>query len=300
MIIRKKSNRINFFLLLINVVASIFCYFSYKTNVAEKLIIQDSKRSKRDYTIDQVDKMFIGYPNISSSSLPVDIWKVQYSLWDNNIDRASKFISSAVEANPYTFTGEFLKSQIFSALGQSDSAVFYSKKAFQGWPKNINHYNTYLDNLEVIQDTVALIKAFNFLDSNLVKRPEYFKRFYSSFNKIKLSFLVTEFEDQKDLELHELLGNTYIRGYNFPNGQVIKDSTLSYTFKSKNIITNQNGGEFYYKIKNDSLIFYFKRDPSKPVAQYFSKYSPEYKTIIFRNVEFEKDKFQDQFFIKLD
>ena len=300
MIIYKKPKSINILLLIINVFTITFCYFAYKTSVSERLIVIDSKRAKHEYSFDQVDKMFTGFPNISSSSLPVDIWKVQYSLWENDIDRANKYILSAVQANPHTFTGEFLKAEIFQALGQTDSAVFYSKKAFEGWPKNINHYNSYIDNLEIKQDTIALIEAFNRLDSNLVKRPEYFKRFYSSFNKIKLSFLVTEFEDQKDLELHELLGNTYIRGYNFPNGQVIKDSTLSYTFKSKNIIVNQNGSEFFYKLNSDTLNFYFKRDPNKPIAKYFSKYSPQYKTIIFRNVEFEKDKFQDQYFIKSD
>ena len=77
-------------------------------------------------------------------------------------------------------------------------------------------------------------------------------------------------------------------------------SVFSYTFKSKDIIVNQNGSEFFYKINSDTLNFYFKRDPNKPIAKYFSKYSPQYKTIIFRNVEFEKDKFQDQYFIKSD
>ena len=189
---------------------------------------------------------------------------------------------------------------IFFSQGVEDSALYYSKRAFEGWPKNINHYNSYVDVLEMTQDTTSLIKAFNNLDLSLKKRPEYFRRFYSSFNKIKLSFLVTDFDDEEGLDFDELLGNTYIRGYNFPNGQVIKDTTFSYTFKSKDIIVNQNGSEFFYKINSDTLNFYFKRDPIKPIAKYFSKYSPQYKTIIFRNVEFEKDKFQDQYFIKSD
>ena len=145
-----------------------------------------------------------------------------------------------------------------------------------------------------------MIESFDGLDLSLKKRPEYFRRFYASFNKIKLSFLVTDYDDQKDLDLYELLGNTYIRGYNFPNGQVVRDTAFSYTFKSKDIIVNQNGSEFFYKINSDTLNFYFKRDPNKPIAKYFSKYSSKYKTIIFRNVEFEKDKFQDQYFIKSD
>ena len=167
-------------------------------------------------------------------------------------------------------------------------------------PKNLEHYNSYVDVLEDRKDTISLIKAFDTLDISLKKRPEYFKRFYSSFNKIKLSYLVTIYKDEIDLDSSFLIGKTFIRGYNFPNGQTIKDSASSYTFKSSKILANQDGDEFIYKIIKDTLNFYFKRDPKEPVAKYFSKYSPSYKTIIFRNVEFEKDKFQDQYFIKSD
>jgi hypothetical protein len=300
MIIQMTQNKLKVFLLIIVFFTIYISYLSYGTSVAQKDIINDSSKTPHVFTFKEVDKMLNGYPNISSSSLPVDVWKVQYLLWEGDIEKANYHVKLASKANPHTYSGEYLQGQIFWSLRQLDSAYYYSKKAFLGWPKNINHYNSYLNVLEDKQDTISLIKAFDTLDSSLKKRPEYFKRFYASFNKIKLSFLVTNYEDQIDLDLYELVGNTYIRGYNFPNGQVIRDTTFSYTFKSKNIIVNQNGSEFFYKINSDTLNFYFKRDPNKPIAKYFSKYSPQYKTIIFRNVEFEKDKFQDQYFIKSD
>lgn len=217
---------------------------------------------------------------------------------ENNLISAKQYVKSASKVNPHVYISEWLQGILYLNENQIDSALYYSKIAFYGWPKNINHYNSYVDVLEVKQDSISLIDAFNFLEPDLKKNSNYFTRFYSSFNKIKLSYLVTDFDDQKDLNSSVLIGNTFTRGYNFPNGQVIRDTTNSYTFISKNIVANQNGGEFLYKIIRDTLNFYYKRDPIKPVAKYYAKFSPKYNTLIFRNIEFEKDKFQDQFFIK--
>lgn len=293
-------NKLKYFIVALILFTVFFSFLSYKTSVAQLKIITDSSQQNRSLTFKEVDEMLNGFPNITASALPVDIWRVQYSLWEGDIKKAQKYVKPAAIVNPHVYTSEYLQGLIFKNLGNIDSAYHYSKKAFEGWPKNLDHYNSYVDVLEDKKDTISLIKAFDTLDISLKKRPEYFRRFYSSFNKIKLSYLVTEYMDEIDLDSSFLIGKTFIRGYNFPNGQTIKDSTSSYSFKNSKILANQDGDEFIYKIIKDTLNFYFKRDPKKPVAKYFSKYSPSYKTIIFRNVEFEKDKFQDQYFIKSD
>lgn len=292
----KKVFKFIFFSFLI--VCIFFLYLSYKSSQAQLLIINDSSNSQRTLSFNQVDSLLNGYPNITASALPVDIWRVQYLLWEGNTQEAQKFVKTAHNVNPYVHVSDYLQGLIFDSQGNIDSAYYYSKRAFEGWPKNITHYNSYLDVLEKKRDTISLIKAFQYLDSSLKLRPKYIRRFYSSFNKIKLSFLITFFEDEDDLKYSDVIGNKYERGYVFPNNQVIRDTTLSYTFKSSSIISNQNGDEFLYKIDKDSLLFYYKRDPKKPIVKYFTKFSPSRNTLIFRNVMYEKGKFQDQFFIK--
>ena len=275
-----------------------FSFFSYKSSLAQRQIVIDLKKKNKTFKFSDIDNMLNGFPNINSAALPNDIWRVQYSLLEKNYSQAKKYVKSAANVNPHVYVSEYLQGIINLGEGKLDSAFYYSKKAFEGWPKNIQHYNSYVDVLEAKQDSTSLIKAYAFLDSTLKNRPEYFKRFYKSFNKIKLSYLVTNFDDEIDLNYSKLVGNTFIRGYNFPNGQVIKDTTMSYTFVTPKIIKNQNGAEFNYKLKKDTLLFFYKRDSKTPIAKYYAKYSPEYKTLIFRNIEYEKDKFQDQFFIK--
>lgn len=288
----------NYFLLFPILFSMIFSYLSYRSSVAQRSIMIDLKNKKKSLSFSDVDKILNGYPNITAAALPIDIWRVQYALFEGNYDLAKSLVKPASLVNPHAFVGEYLQGIIFLNEKKIDSAFYYSKAAFEGWPKNLAHYNSYVDVLEIKKDTLSLINAFNTLDSTLKKVPDYFKRFYSSFNKIKLSYLVTNFQDQIELNHNELVDNTFIRGYIFPNKQVIKDTTFSYTFVSKKIIKNQNDDEFYYKLKKDTLLFFFKRDPTKPIAKYFAKYSPEYQTLIFRNIEYEKGKFQDQFFIK--
>ena len=287
------------YLLFVPILLSLyFSYLAYASSKAQSIILKDLKQKNKSLSYSQLDSMLNGYPNINASALPVDIWRVQYLLNDGKYDLAKKYVKSAADVNPHVYVSEYLQGLIFLGEGNLDSAYYYSKVAFEGWPKNIEHYNSYVDVLEYKKDTISLIKAFDTLDVELKKVPAYFKRFYSSFNKIKLSYLITSFEDERDLDYNDVVGNIFERGYVFPNDQVIRDTTLSYTFKSKNVLSNQNGDEFLYKIDKDSLLFYYKRDPKKPIVKYFTKFSPSRNTLIFRNVRYEKGKFQDQFFIK--
>ena len=136
--------------------------------------------------------------------------------------------------------------------------------------------------------------AFNFLEDNLKENPNYFKRFYSAFNEIKLSFLVTNYPDAVSVNRDTILGS-WERVYNFPNNQVIKDPTLQYNFK-QNTFTNKQAQEFTYKLRNDSIFFYFNSNLKKPISSFKAQYSEEYETLIFENVPIDQGKFQTQYY----
>lgn len=287
------------YLILVPIGSIIFIsYLSFMSSRSHRIILNDVNKKSKNLTFSEIDKMLNDIPNISPTSLPVDIWRVQYLLSENKIELAKKYVKSASNVNPHVYVSEFLQGLIFSKEGKIDSAFYYSKKAFEGWPKNIEHYKSYLNVLEAKQDSISLIKAYSFLDSNLKKVPDYFTRFYASFNKIKLSYLLTSFEDERNIQHSDIVGFTFDRGYNFPNNQVIRDTTFNYTFKSRRLILNELGNEFYYRIKKDSFLFFFKRDTIKPFAKFFSKFSPSNNTFVFRNVKVDDDKLQDQFYIK--
>jgi tetratricopeptide (TPR) repeat protein len=283
------------FLLFTSIIFAIYFNFqAFKNFQAQNTIILDNPKYELSYH--EVDSLLANFPNISATAMPLDIWRVQYLIFEGRFDEAKKFVSSAVKTNPHVFVGEFLQGKIFFNEQKYDSAFYYSKKAFFGWPKNIEHYNSYVDVLEKTKDTSSLIAAFNILDSNLRLRPEYFKRFYSSFNRIKLDYLITEYNDERNVNYDDLVGETFQRVYNFPNNQTIIDSSTSYTFINKTIVSNIENIEYLYNIKNDTFSFYYKSDFKIPISTFISKFSDEYETLIFKNVPMGNDKYQNQFY----
>ena len=158
-------------------------YLSFMSSRSHRIILNDVNKKSKNLTFSEIDKMLNDIPNISPTSLPVDIWRVQYLLSENKIELAKKYVKSASNVNPHVYVSEYLQGLIYSKEGKIDSAFYYSRKAFEGWPKNIEHYKSYLNVLEAKQDSISLIKAYSFLDSNLKKVPDYFTRFYASFNK---------------------------------------------------------------------------------------------------------------------
>jgi hypothetical protein len=240
--------------------------------------------------------MLPSIPDISITAMPLDVYRVSYLLFEGRVAETNKYVERAIKTNPHIHVGDYLNAKIQLYLNNTDSAYFYSKRAFFGWPKNLDHYNVYLDVLDVKKDTQSLIQAYNSLDTTLKKRPAYFNRFYTSFNKMKLSYLVKDYPDAINLNDFVLKGN-WIRAFNFPNNQVIRDSSDTYTFIAGKLFNN-DGLEFAYKIKQDSLFFYFSNNFNKPISSFKARYSEEYETLIFENVPLEDNMIQTQYYRK--
>lgn len=268
----------------------------FKSLRVQRIILSDH-RNPIFYTYDKLDSILPPIPNISITAMPLDVYRVNYLLAEGRIEETYPLVQRAMKVNPYTHIGDFLYGKIFYYKGQYDSAYFYSKRAFFGWPKNIDHYNSYVDVLEKLKDTTSLIKAYNFLKPNLKEDPDYFNRFYRSFNKIKLDYLITDYPDATNITT-DLLEGKWSRVYNFPNNQVVIDSSTQYNFLSSSVVSNGEGDEFYYKIIKDTFYFYFKSNLKKPISKFKAQYSQKYESLLFENIPIENGLFQTQYFKK--
>ena len=291
--------RINKFTLLtiyILLLGSIYVnYRVFKSHIIQNKILGDLKNPNgMQLKFDSINKLLPSIPNVTITAMPLDVYRVNYLLNEGRLEETEPFILNAIRINPHVRIGDYLNAKVLSFKNKFDEALPFAKKAFEGWPKNIDHYNTYLDVLEKVRDTTSLINAYNFLPDNLKTNPNYFNRFYKSFNKVKLSYLITEYKDQRSVASKELIG-TWERVYNFPN-QVIKDSLLFYVIKSNNLVESNSGDEYLFDIKKDTFNFYFKTKPSKPILSFPVFYSDSLETLIFRDVPMEGDKIQDQFY----
>ena len=82
--------------------------------------------------------------------------------------------------------------------------MFYSKKAFFSWPKNIEHFKLYLELIAQRGDTLSILDAGRFVDSTVDNQSEFITALKKQYNIAKLTYLITSFPDASLFEENEL------------------------------------------------------------------------------------------------
>jgi len=135
----------------------------YKSLKGQMFLLQDFNTNKYTVSLDQVDDIVPDIPNITVTTIPLKSVKARYYVNAKKYDKALALLEEGTSANPYLFYSELLKSQIYSAKGQLDSAKHYAKLAFNGLPNNQLHAATYLNLISQTSDANALEEAFELL-----------------------------------------------------------------------------------------------------------------------------------------
>jgi tetratricopeptide (TPR) repeat protein len=126
-------------------------------------LLQDFNTNKYSVPLNEIEDIVPDIPNITVTTIPLKSVKARYYLNAKKYDRALELVEEGTSANPYLFYSELLKSQIYSAKGQIDSAKHYAQKAFFGLPNNALHAATYLNLLSQTRDANGLEDAFELL-----------------------------------------------------------------------------------------------------------------------------------------
>jgi hypothetical protein len=184
-------------------------------------------------------------------------------------------------------------------MGLLDSALYYGKKSFIGWPKNFDHFQNYLKVLSIYGDTLSIIDAAKFVGPTVSSQEKYIKVFKEEYNNAKLKYLITNYPDAEPVTT-KLLKGKWVRAYNFENSKTIIDSTISYFFNNNDVLIKSPSDnlDYNYNIKLDSLNFYFKGQ-EQPFYKIHLMYSDSLHTLIFNNIKVPNG-YQDQYFKKVN
>ena len=118
-------------LALITLVPSIYVTNSvYKSLKGQMFLLQDFNSNQFNVNINQIDTLVPEMPNITVTTIPINSIKARYYFNARKFDKAIALLDKGTDANPYLFYSEILKSQIYRAKGQIDSAAVYAKKPF--------------------------------------------------------------------------------------------------------------------------------------------------------------------------
>ena len=149
--------------LFIGVLALIPCiYISnkvYQSHKGQMVLLNDFNQNKYNLRLDEIDGVVPDIPNITVTTIPMQSIKARYYIHYKKYDKALELLREGTAANPFLAYSEYMKSHIFSTLGQTDSALVNAKKAFTILP-NTPHASYYITLLAQQQDREGLEAAF--------------------------------------------------------------------------------------------------------------------------------------------
>ena len=151
---------------LLTIVPSIYVTNSvYESLKGQMFLLQDFNSNQFNVPLNKIDTLVPEMPNITVTTIPINSIKARYYFNARKYDKALALIEKGTSANPYLYYSELLKSQIFMAQGQLDSASVYAKKAFFGLSNNALHSSNYLNVLNQTRDRDNLEQAYELLVS---------------------------------------------------------------------------------------------------------------------------------------
>ena len=219
------------------------------------------------------------YPNISVTGIPIAALQANYFLNERKYSEALKLLYKATDVNRYLYFSDFMMAKFHIATQNYDSAYFYSKKAFFGWPKNIEHYKMYNNLLVRRKDTMEILNAYDSINKRFNDRREYFDNFVSSYADAKLRYLITKYDSLSSVSNSFLIGN-WRQAYEFETGEInYLKNTMSFT---DSLFSNLDVS-YKYKLRRDTLFLLYESN-NNLVAKYPIFYSKSKKTLIMKNV----------------
>jgi len=137
----------------------------YQSLKGQMFLLQDFNSNQFNVPINKIDNLVPEIPNITVTTIPINSIKARYYFNAKKYDKAIALLEQGTSANPYLYYSELLKSQIFMAKGQMDSAKIYAKKSFFGLPNNALHASHYINIINQTRDRLSLEEAFELLVS---------------------------------------------------------------------------------------------------------------------------------------
>lgn len=113
--------------------------------------------------LEVIDKFEMNYPSLSATSLPMSTIKGMYYLKQKKYREAIPLFRKGIKDNPYLHISESFLGYSLDMLGERDSALYFTKKAFDYMPKNEIHYANYINSLYQIRDSITIKKVFSSL-----------------------------------------------------------------------------------------------------------------------------------------
>ena len=123
-------------------------------------LLYEFNNAKYNMTRAQLDDISHDFPNLTETAMPIKSMKARYYYLQGNKEEAYQMLDEGAKDNPQIFFSENLKAQFLFQEGKLDSAYVYAKKAFEGLPNNMPHYDMYMKTLVAKRDLTTIDQTF--------------------------------------------------------------------------------------------------------------------------------------------
>lgn len=160
--VRKSLMGVFFSIALIGIMPSIYVHkLTYDSLKIQKFVMGEVNADPVMKTED-VEKL-PSIPNMSSSTLPLKAMIARYYIRDKKYDEALTLLKESDNVNPYLYYNDFLRTAIYAAKNNFDSALYSGKRAFYNWPNATSYYKNLIFAASKKKDSTEIKKAFNLI-----------------------------------------------------------------------------------------------------------------------------------------
>ena len=160
--VRKSLMGVFFSIALLAIMPSIYIHkLTYDSLKIQKFVMGEVNADPVMKTED-VEKL-PAIPNMSSSTLPLKAMIARYYIRDKNYDEALRLLKESENVNPYLYYNDFLRTAIYAAKNNFDSALYSGKRAFYNWPNATSYYKNLIFAASKKKDSTEIKKAFNLI-----------------------------------------------------------------------------------------------------------------------------------------
>lgn len=195
-------------LIVLSVYLNFKIFNNYKVQVG---IINDFNTNEfRSDNFVKLKNLDISFPNLTGTAFPLYIILAKYHITFNEFNEAIEILNkySNNNVNPFLKVKESLKAEIYWRLGIRDSAYFYSKEAYINLPKNIRHFEQYIQELVLKKDINEIKNVFN--ESNAKEDKQFWRIYLTSVFNIR-DLLGNEIENQANIALKKFYNDPKIK-----------------------------------------------------------------------------------------
>jgi len=133
---------------------------TFKSNKEQYILLGQFNSSQFIEPIENVLKYEDQFPSLSGTTIPLSTFKGIYLTKNSRYEEAIPYYKRGIKSNPFLPISEAYLGWNYYNLDKIDSALFYTRKAFNKLPRNGAHYTYYMAALSQIKDTMTISSTY--------------------------------------------------------------------------------------------------------------------------------------------